>query len=152
MRIRGHGRSADLPPRWEGRIYRRGGHDADATEHPVLHAASFALPNDRGDYGSGAVDRMRADDVFVALVEFDAEAAGTDLFARDDVPWPVSADAFSPRRLQRHIAGQSGCQFFFSHGGRAFCLYVVLGSHASRDELVGEANVMLSTVELDDDG
>lgn len=150
MRIAGHGRAAELPPGWEGRIFRRPAEAAETTTHPVFHAANFALPDERGDYGSGAVELMAADGVFVSLVEFDPEAAGTPLFERDGPPWPVAAEAFSPSRLQRTLANQSGCQFFFSADGRAFCLYVVLGNHADRGRLVGFVNRFLATMELDD--
>ena len=38
------------------------------------------------------------------------------------------ATAFDRNSLQRAVPGQSGLQQFFTHRGRAFCLYVVLGS------------------------
>ena len=75
--------------------------------------------------------------------------AGTALFARVGVP-RVSAADFAPNNMQRPIPGQSGAQYFFNHGGRAFCLYVVLGSHARRNELVVEVNAVLSTLVLKD--
>jgi hypothetical protein len=51
--------------------------------------------------------------------------------------------------LQRLIPGQSGVQRFFSERGRAFCLYVVIGSHSSRRALVEEVNRLLATLEVD---
>lgn len=148
VRLAGHRRSVQLPPGWEGRIYRRRTEDSDSASRPVLHAGSFALPEQRGDFGSDATDRMGADDVFMSLVEYDPEAAGTALFSASDPPWPLPARAFSTRQLQRHIPGQSGAQFFFSHGGRAYCLYVVLGDHARRQALVAAANEVLASVRL----
>lgn len=148
VRLAGHDRSVQLPPGWDGRIYRRRPAEADATSRPVLHAGSFALPQERGDFGSDATDLMGADDVFLSLVEYDPEAAGTALFAAQGPPWPVPARAFSPRQLQRHVPGQSGAQFFFSHGGRAYCLYVVLGDHGRRGRLVTAANEVLASVRL----
>lgn len=159
MRVQAHGLDADLPAGWEARIFRRDARQArasgrtdapDPNTNPILHAANFALPEDRGDFGSGAVDRMRSSHVFVSLVEFDAEAAGTPLFAASRPPWPVDPNAFSPSRLQRHIPGQGGCQFFFSDGGRAFCLYVVLGSHLDRRSLVAQrVNPALERVRIE---
>jgi hypothetical protein len=148
VRLAGHGRTVQLPPGWEGRIYRRPVEEADATSQPVLHAGSFALPEDRGDFGSDATDLMGAGDVFLSLVEYDPEAAGTALFSSEGPPWPVSPRAFSTRQLQRHIPGQSGAQFFFSHRGRAYCLYVVLGDHGRRETLLPTANEVLASVEL----
>lgn len=147
MRVQQYGLDADLPGGWEARIYRRdralatraAGRDAAGDEvsaNPILHAANFALPEDRGDFGSGAVDIMRSGHVFLSLVEYDPEAAGTALFAASAPPWPLDAGAFSPAQLQRHIPGQSGAQFFFSTEDRAFCLFAVLGSHVERRTLV----------------
>ena len=50
--------------------------------------------------------------------------------------------------IQRVIAGMCGTQRFFTSGGRAFCLYVVLGSWLQRRTLVPVANSFLSTVEI----
>ena len=48
------------------------------------------------------------------------------------IPRALSPDDFSPGVLQRAIRGQAGVQRFFHEPGRAFCLYVVLGSFARR--------------------
>ena len=160
MRIERYGVGIDLPGGWDGRIYRR-----DATEglgtrlhtlppeelpttHAVLHAANFALPENRGDYGSGAVEIMTSEHVFLSLLEFHPDAASTALFARQGRPRPLPARAFSPNKLQRTIRGQGGSQFFFSEAGRAFCLYVVLGSYAERGRLVAAADIAVEAITL----
>ena len=56
--------------------------EPEETTHSVTHIANFPLPRDRGDFGTGAIERMSRDDVLVVLVEFDAESAKTALFAR----------------------------------------------------------------------
>jgi hypothetical protein len=119
-----------------------------ATTHPVLHTASFPMPPDRGDYGSGAVDIMDTQDIFVSLLEFHPDAAQTPLFARQGVPQRLTSDDFRGGALQRTLPGQSGCQRFFSHAARAFCLYVVLGSHARRHLLVPTVNELLASLEI----
>lgn len=135
------GLTVDLPAGWDVRVLRRpsGG---GATTNAVLHLASFPLPESRGDFGSGAVERMRADDVLVVLFEYDAQACATPLFARRGRPQPAAAE-FSTRQLQRTLPGQSGVQYFYTEGGRAFCLYVVLGSHARRATLAPRAAAVL---------
>jgi hypothetical protein len=146
MRLDRHGLRLDLPGGWDGRIYRRSvgrGHTSS-----ILHAGNFALPGDRGDYGSGAVERMQARHVFVALIEHDRSAAGLGLFARQGFPAPLRPSDFSRHVLQRTLPGQSGVQRFFSLEGRAFCLYVVLGSHAARGRLVPMVNTMLATARV----
>jgi hypothetical protein len=117
--------------------------------HPVLHAADFALPEERGDFGSGAVESMRSDQAFIALVEYHPDSARTALFSsRSGLPRKMGADDFSPRQLQRTIRGQAGAQVFFVEAGRAFCLYVVLGSMANRHQVVPRVNVALSAIEI----
>jgi hypothetical protein len=138
------GLAAKLPLGWEARIFKRAPEAPTETTHPVLHAASFALPPDRGDFGSGAVDLMGPDDVFVTVIEYDRSAAGTALFARQGMPTAVDASQFSPTTLQRLIPGQAGTQVFFSDRGRAFCLYVVLGSWARADALIPRANALIA--------
>jgi hypothetical protein len=115
----------------------------------VLHASTVPLPalRERGDYGSGIVERLRRDDVFVGLLEFDPASAGRGLFEREGVPRLVP-DAFGPRRLQRLIAGQAGAQRFFSRRGRAFCLYAVVGSFGRRALLVPRAAALVSGLEI----
>ena len=48
--------------------------------------------------------------------------------------------------LQRTLRGQAGVQRFFHEAGRAFCLYVVLGSFARRQEMVGAVNEVLASL------
>jgi hypothetical protein len=169
MRFDRAGIAVTLPPGWEAALYRReemptpvdgvlrrqglspsalASLAPGATTHPVLHTASFPLPPDRGDYGSGAVELMGAHDVFVTLLEFHPDAARTALFARQGVPRGLSSDDFGASSLQRVLVGQSGCQRFFSVHGRAFCLYVVLGSHARRHLLVPTVNALLESLDI----
>jgi hypothetical protein len=146
MMLAGFGIALDLPVGWEGAVYRRPAATGETT-NPVLHAANFALPPRRGDFGLGAVERMGPSDVLVVLFEYDADATRSALFSRQGRPLPQAPD-FSPRKLQRTLAGQSGCQYFFSEGGRAFCLYVVLGSHAQRGRLVPAVASLLGRLAL----
>ncbi|MDP8958720.1 MAG: hypothetical protein M3N51_05870 [Actinomycetota bacterium] len=149
MRLQGHRLEVDLPPGWEGRIYRRRISAPGSTTQPVMHAATFPLPEERGDFGAGAVEQMGPGDVFVSLVEYDPEAAHTALFARRGMPRELAPESFGPNRLQRAIPGQAGAQFFFSEQGRAFCLYVVLGSFADRSTLLVEARAALETLRIE---
>lgn len=140
------GITVDLPLGWDGAILRRPEATDAGTTHPVLHAANFPLPPNRGDFGSGAVEMMGPQDVLVVLLEYHADAGRTALFRRQGVPVPLTPERFSPVGLQRLIPGQSGAQEFFTFGGRAWCLYVVLGSHAGRAALVPLANLLLDTL------
>jgi len=153
-RLDGLGLAIDLPDGWDGRIYRRtqaGGPEGGAaagTAHRAIHAATFALPPDPGDYGSGAVEKMRATDVLVILLEFGPEGATTPLFAGNGVPSRLRPESFSPNAMPRAVPGRTAAQFFFSSGGRAFCLYVVLGSHAERARLARVAESVVTSIRL----
>lgn len=126
------------PPGWDARLYRRTSRAAEPT-FPVAHGATCELPESRGDYGSGVVERLGPEDVFVALLEFRPADASSALFARAGLPDNLDPAAFSPTSLQRGLPGQAGLQVFFHQSGRAFCLYVVLGSGADRARLVPKA-------------
>lgn len=158
MRLAAHGIAARLPDGWEGAI---GAHRQEMVvaaagqgaapareELPVAHFATFALPATRGDFGSNVVDAMRASDAFVSLVEYGPEEAGTALFSAAGLPRRLDPRAFSAKQLQRTIKGQAGLQIFFTHGGRAFCLYVVLGDATDAHRLVRRVEQVLATLEL----
>lgn len=115
----------------------------------VLHVGSFPLPTERGSFGSGAVELMRAEDVLIVLFEHDPESANTPLFAAQGIPRRLDPQLFEREALQQVIPGQTGLQHFFTHNDRAFCLYVVLGSHIDRVELVEKVNEVLETLELE---
>jgi len=142
VRLARHGLEVRVPAGWEGRVFRLPGTGA------TMHAANFALPPGDGSFGAAAVSEMAADGVFVALVEFSPRLAGQGLFAHQGIPAPLRARDASPRAMQRLVPGRAGVQRFFSHGGRAFCLYAVVGSRPSRDALIRQANRLLGTVRI----
>jgi hypothetical protein len=151
--VRSAGIEVSVPSGWDAEIYRR---EADfapqsgmaGASRPVVHLGTFPLPQGRGDFGSGAVEIMSADDLLVVLFEYGPESVGTALFAQSGVPRVAAVD-FAPNNMQRPIAGQSGAQYFFNESGRAFCLYVVLGAHARRQELIPEVNHLLAGLTID---
>ena len=146
--LRAQGLIIDLPPGWEAQIYRRPA-AARATTNAVMHAASFPLPPERGDFGGGVVETMSGDDVLVVLIEYDRESARVALFAQPGPPQSLSPQSFSPETLQRAIVGQAGAQVFFHVEDRAFCLYVVLGGFRNLTRLLPMVNAVLSTMRID---
>ena len=154
MKLAAHDIETDLPAGWEGRITRRAEPPAIAAgvaargapgerTHPVVHLANFALPEHRGDYGSGAVDVMTGQDILIVLFEFGPEAVGQPLFARRGLPRTLAPARFSPNALQRTRPGQVGRQIFFTEHDRAFSLYVVLGSRGAVTVLAPKADRVL---------
>jgi hypothetical protein len=161
VRLSAHGITTDLPAGWEGRITKRrrpttvsaraGGPgpvgSPEEVPEPVVHLANFALPEDRGDFGSGAVDRMGSGDVFVTLFEYGPESVGQALFAQQGIP-NLRPRMFASSALQKTISGQAGCQRFFTVANRAFCLYVVLGRQREASTLVPQANTVLGRTRI----
>lgn len=139
-----------VPQGWEGAV--TGGDFqvlSDGARRPtVMHLASFPMPAQRGDFGSGAVELMSTGDILMVLFEYGPESAGTPLFRHQGIPRPLAARDFDRNTLQRPLPGQSGSQLFFTEKGRAFCLYVVLGSHIDRADLLPAVNAVLDSLEI----
>jgi hypothetical protein len=142
VKIRGHGIEIDLPPGWEGLIYRRPG------ARPILHAGNFGLPIDDGDFGTRAVPAMGGAGVFLVLAEFDPATAGVGLFRPIGVPLPLRSFDASPRAMPRVVRRRAGIQRFFTERGRAFELYVVVGTASGRAGPIRLANEVLSTLRI----
>ena len=115
-----------------------------ATARSLVHLANFSLPTERGDYGSGAVERIDSGGILIVLMEFDPGSARTAMFADAVLPVSLTPDDFSAQSLQRRLPGQAGAQRFIRVGTRAFGLYVVLGSHRQAGLLVREVNLSLA--------
>jgi hypothetical protein len=156
MKLQAHGIETDLPPGWEGRIGVRTT-PSEATRslgtvgeipNPIVHLANFALPEDRGDFGSGAVDLMGESNVLVVLFEYGPECVGTALFERQGLPKDLTPNMFSASALQRTLPGQAGCQIFFTENDRAFCCYTVLGRQANATRVLPQANATLSATRI----
>ena len=150
-RLTRSGIAVEVPDDWEGSI--SGGdfqlQSDGALEPTVMHVASFPLPPERGSFGTGAVELMGGTDAFMTLFEYGPESAGTPLFEAEGIPRQLAAREFDRNALQRAMPGQSGLQRFFTQNGRAFCLYVVLGSHVDRADILPGVNDVLETLEIE---
>lgn len=146
--LRAAGISVELPPGWDGGIAEPAVLEDGAVRRSVTHLASFALPEQRGDYGGGAVQRMGWGDVLIVLLEFDPASTAQPLFRLNGLPRTLRASDFGRDTLQRRIEGQGGCQIFFQEAGRAFCLYVVVGSHVDRADLIPTVNDVLTRIQI----
>ena len=143
MRLERYGLEVQVPTGWEGRVFRLPG------TRPTLHAANFALPVRDGNFGAAATAAMADDGVFVAVVEYDPRLAGRGLFGHQGVPVPLRVRDVNPRAMQHVVPGRFGVQRFFSEAGRAFCLYAVIGSSPTRETLIGKANDLLRSIQID---
>jgi hypothetical protein len=154
--LSGSGVAVEVPASWEGRIYSKpapGGlrpmstHAQPRSDNAILHVASFPLPPGTGDYGGGAVELMTNRDLLVVLMEHGPQSVGTALFEATGLP-RLGIDDVSRTCLQRLIEGQGGAQRFFTVNGRAFCLYVVLGSFGRRVRTIPVVNDVLETISI----
>ncbi len=144
MKIDGYGIEVDLPQGWEGRIYRR------AEGDPTLHAGTFALHDDDGDFGGRATGEMGQGQAFVVVTEYDAALAGRGLFAPLGVPRDLRPVDLAPNGMMRPRPGLMGVQRFFTASGRALCLYVVVGALSRLDARgpLNQVNGVLRTVRI----
>jgi hypothetical protein len=168
MKLESYGITTDLPGGWEGRIALRPsasptarvgdakvsvdgvtatGHPSE-TAFPVAHLANFPLPDNRGDFGSGAVDLMTDQDVLIVLAEYGPECAGTALFSHQGLPTELTPNMFSGSALQRTITGQAGAQIWCTVANRAFCVYVVLGRQANASRILPGAKQTLAATRI----
>jgi hypothetical protein len=172
MRRTAYGLSLDVPSGWSSAMLRRPVDAPDAADDPladtdprakptpptpggptertlpVVHVSTRALPATVGDFGGGLVEVMAPDDVFVALLEYGSDLADTGLFERQGVP-RLAPSQFAPNRMPRDVVGRSASQHFFSVGGRAFCLFTVLGSHNRRMASVPRAASLVRTLTVE---
>lgn len=142
------GISVRLPAGFEGRIFERKA-VAGEVPRPVAQFATFPIPPDTGDFGSGAVTEMSSTDIFVVLFEYGPESLGRVLFARQGMPRRLEPEDFRPYTLRRGLGGQAGTQYFFTESQRPFTLYAVLGSFAGRYSLAPRVNSLLSQLVVD---
>lgn len=115
---------------------------------PVVHVSTRAMPATRGDFGQGLIELLAPDDLFVALIEYGSDLADQGLFERQGMP-RLAPSQFATNRMPREIPGRSASQHFFSVGGRAFCLYTVVGSHSRRMATVPRAASVVRTLRID---
>ena len=84
-----------------------------------------------GDFGSGAVEVLGPEDVFVALVEYGSDLADTGLFCAAGRAAPGAVAVRHQPAAARDRRGAAPASTSSASGGRAFCLFTVLGSHAA---------------------
>ena len=160
MTIEQRGVSVDAPAGCEARLRTRtpdadevaGAVVAAAVAHEerlVLHVSTVALPAHRGDFGGGVVEQLGPSDVFVAVLELEPDQADSELVRRQGIPRTIAPGRYATDTMQRTIHGQAGTQVFFAEAGRAFCLYVALGSHARRAELAPVVNRILEGITIE---
>ena len=124
------GLSVDLPAGWDGadpdggaerrappRTRPRAPPSTPPRPRPsVLHAASFALPAERGDYGSGAVELMGGSDVLDLPPRARARGGRHRPVPPRRASRGCTPTVFSPQSMQRAMPGMAGAQHFFQVG------------------------------------
>lgn len=150
LKMEAIGINLGLPPGWEAEVDGGGGDAEEGSAKvttPRVHLGNFALPANRGDFGSGAVEKMVSGDILICLLEESPTVIGSGLYSAEGMP-TISGNDFAPEGMQRPLRGQSGAQKFFHMDDRAFALYIVMGSHISRASFIEEVNEVLRAIEL----
>ena len=143
MIIEAHGLAVELPRGWSGRVFAAPGGVA------TLHAGSFQLALDDGEFGDASTGSMPEVAAFLALTEYvagDGLKPGAGLFAPRRIALPLDPTSFGERRLAHRRPGQVGTQHFFTASGRPFCMYAVIAGprHARRGQLLALDRVLRS--------
>ena len=141
-----YGLEVVIPRQWDVRIRRRPTR-APETTLPIVHLATFSLPEQRDDFGGNVIATMRPTDMFVSVVEYGPDSVGQPLFRARGVPL-LEARQFSPHRLQRWRPGHLGCQRFFTANDRAFCVYAVVASRDALNTRLDQANLALGHLRI----
>jgi hypothetical protein len=141
------GLSIEVPPRWEGRIFLPD-LPAPAVNLPIMHLTDATLSMVRSTYAPELAARAGSSGALVALVEFEDRLADRGLYAAQGLHLPLRRDRFDAHALQLPDPSQQGHQRFFSQGGRAFCLYVVLGIGPGADARLRAVNRALATLKV----
>ena len=140
----------DVPPAWEVNIRRESamlfGGDPDVVEPAVMHLANFQLPTELADYGNEIYTALGPADVFVSVIDFGPLTADQQLFDHQGMPIPLTPDSFSEDAAVRGLQGGTASQQFFQAQGRGYCLYVVIGSHKERADVLQELNTVLASI------
>lgn len=143
QRLAGHRLSVLVPAGWDARI---GATDGAAT----LHAASFALPAEDGEFGTRATGTMPPESMFLAITEYVPDRhlrPGTGLFAGTR-PARLEEGHFAAQTLLLARPGQRGAQWFFSDAGRPFCLYTVLHADVHAGRLLELASACVRSLDV----
>jgi len=147
-RLASHGIAIEVPKGWEGRIFVPD-LDPPAINLPILHLTDTVLTLERSSYAPELAARAGGTGTLVALLEFDHTLADVGLYAPQGLHLPLSRERFHQKALQFPSRVQEGHQRFFSQGGRAFCLYVVLGTGRGVDRRLADVNGALASLEIE---
>jgi hypothetical protein len=151
--VRGSGFAVDVPPTWEVNIRPESamllGGDDGVIEPAVLHMANFRLPPELADYGDEIYTALGPADVFISIIDFGPLAPDQQLFNHKGMPIPLTLDSFSEDAAVRGLQGGTASQQFFQASGRGYCLYLVIGSHRERADVLIELNTVLVSVSFE---
>jgi hypothetical protein len=144
--LEAHGLRIELPAGWSGRVFARRG--AIAT----LHAGSFPIALQDGEFGDRSTAAMTAGGSFIALTEYRRGSGlepGKGLFAPRKIRLPLDPSSLSIRGLAHPRPGQAGMQHFFTASSRPLCLYVVIaGDRADRRRQLAALDHVLGTLRV----
>ncbi len=150
--VSSQGISLAIPAGWDSIIFQRPAPPEappGSATHPAVHASTIALPlNPQSDFGTDIYPLLGQSDIFLALLEYEYSPDAALFTQHTGIPWLLTASDISPAKLPRLVPGMAGAQGFFSVAGRAFCLFVVLGSFQNAGPLLAEVNAILPSISI----
>jgi hypothetical protein len=146
VRLEGHGLALEVHRGWEARMWRPRP-EPPAKAGSVVRLANFPLPRTRDTYAAEVADALRPGDVVVSLAEFGRSSAHTALYASRGAP-RIGIDDLDPKAVQAPGPGRVGVQRFFSHGGRAFSLYVMAREGPRLRESLAAVNATMRSLQV----
>jgi hypothetical protein len=150
MKLGALGVSVDLPSGWEGRIIVM--ESEDGTPYPNLHAGNFGLRPEGSTFGQFSIQRMDPEKALVVMVEYGPGSVGTPLFNSGRWPPTVAVGDLNPANFPGpRPPGLAANQNFVTVGGRAFCVYVVMGFAGGTAPRIDEINTVLRTIAVSKD-
>jgi len=146
VRLEGHGLILEVHHGWEARMWRPEV-DPPATADPVVRLANFPLPKTHDTYAAEVAETLRPGDVLASLVGFGSGSADTALYAARGAP-RIKVEDLDPKALQAPGPGRLGVQRFFTHGGRAFSLYVMAHEGPRLPEALAAVNASMRSLRV----
>lgn len=136
--LSGYGLSIELPPGWDGRLYRRPG---DGTTG--LQAANFQLPEEDDDLASAARrDLVSSGIVIGALV---GDTASPSWWTHATLPVEIRRSDFAP---YEGFEWRTAAIRHLIVGERSALVFAAFDVAHPRDEILVKANAVLATVEI----
>ena len=145
MALSAHGIGAQLPARFEGRIFVRASVGGEISR-PVAQFATFPIPPGNRGLRREHSNQHGSIRHFRRPLRVRSGKRGTALFAVQGIPSGLTTMDFLPYVMRPGVGGSLGIQRFFTVSRRPFMFYARLGSLQQQAALVQQVNQLLANL------